>query len=55
MNELEKALMGDNEILSIYLDEVSCDEFRAHILEIKKKHANKAIIEEAVKALQQLL
>ena len=55
MNELEKALNGNDEDLSFYLGEVSCDEFRAQILEIKKKHNNKAIIEEAIKALQQLL
>lgn len=55
MNDLEKALKGDNVNLSIYLGEVSCDEFRAHILEIKKKHSNKAAIEEAIKELQTLL
>lgn len=55
MNELEEALKGSDDELSFYLGDVSCDEFRAHILEIKKKHANKAVIEEAIKGLQSLL
>lgn len=56
MNELEKVLsQNDNEVLSVYLEEVSCDDFRKHIEEITSNRADKGAIKQAIEYLQKLL
>lgn len=54
MNDLEQALTNNDE-LTYYLSEVSIDDFRKHINEIKTKYADKGAIKAAIEELHKLL
>lgn len=55
MNEIEKAIINGEFGIDLYLGEVSADQFKADIEDLKKRYANKEAIQQAVNQLQQLL
>ena len=52
MNELEKVLLAsDDDVISTYLSEVSVDEFKSHITQIKANSADQGAIKKAIELL----
>jgi hypothetical protein len=55
MNDLELIIYKSDEEINFYLEEVTAKQFKADVIEILKKQADKQVIKEAIKRLEQLL